>query len=124
LEVFLAMILVAVVIFAMVGLYPGAMGSMTRAHNLVLGSNVTMAFNEGARAQPFNTLTNTGWGTFMEAPSSYSYDSNNFSADLSSGIQPTYQGDPNVTLVTGYWDWNGTSHVRLDSVVFNELNPP
>ena len=120
-EVFLAMILVAVVIFAVVGLYPSAMASMTRAHDLVLGSNVSMEFNEAARAQPFNTVTNASYGVIA---ASYSYDSTSFYADTTTTIQTSYNTDPNVTMLTEMWDWNGTSHARLDSVIFNELNPP
>src|SRR5581483_10552598 len=118
LEVFLAMILVTLIIFAIASLYPGYMGALRRSHEQCVGSNLDMQQIECSRQVPFNSVAS--------APPQITNVDQAFQTRVL--LDPaTPLGDPNLKHITVVTQWSastGLANTSLDYVDYNYLNPP
>jgi type II secretory pathway pseudopilin PulG len=118
LEVFLAMILLTLIIFAIASLYPGFMGALRRSHEQCVGSNLDMQQIECSRQAPFDSVTS--------APPVINNVDQAFQTTVL--LDPaTPLGDPNlkhITVVTRWSSSAGVANTALDYVDYNFLNPP
>ncbi|MHB2020236.1 MAG: hypothetical protein ACYCW6_25150 [Candidatus Xenobia bacterium] len=127
---FFAVLLLSLVIFAIASLYPGAMVSLTRSHDVSAATNLSMQAIERAREEAFGDVVTAVQPSFTIDQTAFygTLEVNQSTASTllvdggaSVGDAALSTNLKHLQAVTG---WNGTSSNSLDYLQFNAVNPP